>query len=225
MKTYILLLLLLFMNFGLIAQQHDLNFYLEQAKINSPLINKNKNENKIVSLDLQQINSILYKPEINLVSGIMFAPIVSHDNNSNHFEWISKGATNYTGYDQALTDGGQYQSVVSVKQPLLAGSKYKSYEGKAGISNQINENNIALTTHELDQVVGYQYILCIKSKKLTDNSLLLINELDSQVKIMQKLVENAIYKQTDLMLLQIEVKNYMAEHKMYQAEYMNNLYD
>jgi len=165
------------------AQQKDLNFYLEQAKINSPLINKSKNENKVVTLDLQQIRSILSKPEINLVSGILFAPIVSHDNNSNRFEWVSNGATNYTGYDMALTDGGQYQALVSLKQPLLAGSKYQTYSNKAGISSQINNNKIELTIHELEQVVGYQYLLCIKSKRQTDNSLLLLNELDDQVKM------------------------------------------
>ena len=225
LKTYILSILLLVTYISLNAQQRDLNFYVEQAKINSPLINKSKNENKVVTLDLQQIKSILSKPEINLQSSILFAPIVSHDNNSNRFEWVSNGATKYTGYDMALTDGGQYQAIVSVKQPLLTGSKYQSYSNKAAISGQINENNIALTIHELEQVVGYQYLLCIKSKKQTDNSLLLLNELDSQVKILKKLVENAIYKQTDLMLLQIEIQNYIAEYILYQSEYMTNLYD
>jgi hypothetical protein len=207
------------------AQQRDLNFYVEQAKINSPLINKSKNDNKIVMLDLQQIKSILSKPEINLQSSILFAPIVSHDNNSNRFEFVSNGASKYTGFDMASTDGGQYQAIVSLKQPLLAGSKYQIYSDKAVLSGQINENNIALTIHELEQVVGYQYLLCIKSKKQKDNSLLLLNELDSQVKILKRLVENAIYKQTDLMLLQIEIQNYIAEYKLYQSEYMTNLYD
>jgi hypothetical protein len=207
------------------AQQKDLNFYLEQAKMNSPLINKSKNDNKNVTLDLQQVNSILSKPEINIVSGIMFAPIVSHDNNSSRFEWVSSGATNYTGYDLALTDGGQYQAVVSVRQPLLSGSKFKSYVGKSGISRQINENNISLTIHDLEQVVGYQYLLCLKSKKLANNSLLLLNELIGQLKILQKLVDNAIYKQTDLMLLQIEVQNYLTELQIYKTEYRTNQYD
>jgi outer membrane protein TolC len=224
-KTYSLLILLLSVNFGLCAQQRDLNFYLEQAKMNSPLIYKNKNENKIVSLDLQQINSILSKPEINIISGITFAPIISHDNSTTRFELASDGATNYVGHDLALTDGGQYQALVSVKQPLLGGSKYKTYANKANISGQINDNNIALTIHELEQVVGYQYILSIKSRKQADNSLSLLRNLDEQLKIMQKLVENAIYKQTDLILLQIEVQNLNSEYKIYQAEYLTNLYD
>ena len=37
---------------------------------------------------------------------LTFAPIISHDTNTNRFEWVSAGATNYTGYDLALTDGG-----------------------------------------------------------------------------------------------------------------------
>ncbi len=42
---------------------------------------------------------------------------------------------------------------------------------------------------------------------------------------MQKLVDNAIYKQTDLMLLQIEYQNYEVEQKTFQADYKTNLYD
>lgn len=225
MKTRLLSLLLLSVFYGLNAQQRDLSFYLDQAKINSPLINKNKNESKIVTLDLKQINSILSKPEVNLISSVMFAPIISHDNNSSHFELVSNGATDYTGYDLALTDGGQYQAIVSVKQPLFTGSRYKTYVNKASISGQINDNNIALTVHELEQIVGYQYILCIKSKMQIDNELSLLKELNEQVKRLQKLVENAVYKQTDLMLLQIEIQNYEAEYKMFQGEYMTNIYD
>jgi len=224
-KTNIILILFLLAGSVLNAQQRDLNFYLEQAQKNSPLINKNTNENQIVKLDLKQINSILSKPEINLVSGVTLAPIISHDNNVNRLDLVSDGAIDYIGHDLAITDGGQFQALVSVKQPLLTGSKYKVYANKADISGQINNNNIALTIHELEQIVGYQYILCIKSRKQADNSLSLVKYLDEQLKIMNKLVENAIYKQIDLMILQIEVQNYNAEYMMFESEYITNLYD
>jgi outer membrane protein TolC len=225
MKPYFIALFLLHTYSCLYAQQRDLNYYIEQAQKNSPLINKNVNENQIVKLDLKQVSSILLKPEINLVSGVMFAPIISHDNNSNRFELVSDGATDYTGHDLALTDGGQYQALVSLRQPLLGVSKYKYYASKADISGKINDNNIALTIHELEQVVGYQYILCLKSVKQTENRLTLLKMLEDQSKTMKKLVENAIYKQTDLMILEIEVQNFRAEYKMSEAEYMTNLLD
>jgi outer membrane protein TolC len=224
-KNYFIPILFFISGLSIGAQHRDLNFYLNQAKMNSPLINKTKNDNEIVKLDLQQVRSILSKPEVNIVSGIMFAPIVSHDNNSNRIEWVSNGAVNYTGHDLALSDGGQYQALVSVNQPLLAGTKLKRYENKAAISGQINDNNIELTVHELEQVIAYQYILCLKSKMEISNSLLLLKDLDEHLKILEKLVENAIYKQTDLILLQLEIQNYEAEYKTFQSEYEAGLYD
>jgi hypothetical protein len=224
-KTGILSIIIFLLAIHLMAQQRDLNYFIEQAKTNSPLINKTRNDNKLVSLDLKQMNSVLMKPEINVLSGVTFAPIISHDNNVNKFELVSAGATSYNGYDLALTDGGQYQAVVSVRQPLLAGSKYRTYEGKAGISGQINDNNIALTIHELEQVVGYQYILCLKSLKQAEISLSLLNALEAQLKILKTLVENAVYKQSDLILLQIEVQDLNSEYRSFNAEYITNLYD
>lgn len=207
------------------AQERDLDFYIGQAKENSPLINQAENEKKIVSLDLQQMNRILYKPEINVISGFTFSPIISRDNNTGGFHLVSEGATDYIGHDLALTDGGQYQALVSMRQPLLSGSKYKAYVNKADISQQINENNITLTIHELEQVTGYQYLLCIRSLKEAENSLSLIRNLEEQYALIQKLVENGVYKQTDLMLMQIELENYNLEYKGYRAEYISNLYD
>jgi hypothetical protein len=225
-KKIVISLLLIIANLLVMnAQQRDLDFYIRQAKENSPLINQAKNENRLVSLDLQQMKRILFKPEINVISGFMFSPIISRDNNTSGFHLVSEGATDYIGHDLALTDGGQYQAMVSLRQPVLSGSKYKAYVNKADISEKINENSIALTIHELEQVVGYQYLLCIRSLNEAENSLSLTRNLEVQYGLLQKLVENAIYKQTDLMLMQIELDNYNLEYKMYRAEYISNLYD
>ena len=207
------------------AQKRDLDFYITKAKAFSPLINQAQNANKIVGLDMEQIKSILSKPEINVDASVLFAPIISHDNNRNRFEPVSNGATNYTGYDMALTDGGQYLSVVSLKQPLFTGSSFKTYSNKTSIVRQINEHRIALTAHELEQVISHQYILCLKAKRSADISLELLKELEGQLLIMQKLVENGIYKQSDLMLMQIEYENYKLNYETAQSDFRNNLYD
>ena len=225
MKTIILSFLLLF-SAGLInARQRDLNYFLEQAKSNSPLIQKNKDSNKILALDLRQTELLLKNPLITLESNILLAPIISHDSNSNRLELVSAGAGNYSGYDLAISDGGQFQAFVNVKQPLLSGSAYRGYSKKADISRQINENSTSLTIHEIEQLVGYQYILCLKSKGQIDNSRSLLTQLDEQLVVLKKLVENAIYKQTDLMLLQIEYQNLELDSKTFQDEYENNLFD
>jgi hypothetical protein len=224
-KTVFFSFLLILDVLAISAQERDLAYYLEHAKLNSPLINQAMNDNKIVNLDLQQINRILTNPEINFISGVTLSPIISHDNGTNRFHLASEDAVDYTGHDLAITDGGNYQALVSVKQPLLSGSKYKVYENKADVSQRINSNNISLTIRELEQVVGYQYILCLKARQQADNNLELRNELNNQVQVMKTLVENAVYKQTDLMILQIEAQNYEAEYVAGMAEYKASLAD
>jgi outer membrane protein TolC len=207
------------------AQQHDLNFYIGKAKENSPFIHKNISEKKVVQLDMEQLKSIYSKPEVTVEAGVLFAPIISHDNNKNQFRFVSKDATDYNGYDLAATDGGQYQAVVSLKQGLFTGSKYKTYQEKADIQNQISDNNIELTNHELENAVTHQYILCLKSEKQAKNSLELIKQVEDELNTMQTLVENAVLKKTDLMLLEITKQNYQQEYETFKSEYKSNIYD
>ncbi|MFA5047245.1 MAG: TolC family protein, partial [Paludibacter sp.] len=224
-KRCILYYLFIFIAGIIQAQQPDLNYFLDHARTNSPLIQKNKDANKVLILDLKQTEALLKSPEINLESNILFAPIISHDNNTNRFELTSPGATNYSGYDQANTDGGQFQAFISVRQPLLNGSSLKTYSAKSDISRRKNENATTLTIHELEQLVGYQYILCLKSKVQIKNSESVLKLLNDQLQLMQKLVEHAIYKQTDLMLLQIEYQNLELQNKTLDDEFKSNLYD
>ncbi len=207
------------------AQKRDLDFYIKKAKEFSPLINQAQNENKIVGLDLQQMKSILSKPEINIDASVLFAPIISHDNNRYKFELASKGATNYAGYDIGITNGGQYQTVVSLKQPLFTGSNFKTYSDRAAITQQLNDNRILLTSHELERVISHQYILCLKAKKSANLSLDLMKEFEDRLLVMKKLVENAIYKESDLMLMQIELDNYKLAYETYRSDLQTNISD
>jgi len=225
MKFILIHINLLFIVLFASAQTRDLNYYLEQAKTNSPLINKANNNNQLIQLDMQKVKSILNKPIINVEANVLFSPIISHDNNNNQFQWVSDGANSYTGYDLSYSDGGQYQAFVSIKQPLFLGKTYQSYNEQADIQTSLNENNIKLTQHELEQLVSQQYILCEMAKQQSKISKSLLDKLNEQVLIMQKLVKNAIYKQTDLMLLQIETENFRIEYEKHLSEYKLNLSD
>jgi len=221
MKRFLILMISLLIVFKITnAQQRNLNFFLEKAKITSPLIQKNKNDTKIIELDLKQTERILKNPEINLESNVLFAPIITHTNNTNRLDITSAGADNYSGYDLGITNGGQYQAFVSLKQPLLGSMNYKVYSQKSDISHKQNENSTTMTIHEIEQLVGYQYILCLKSK-----AQIVQKQLDEQLSIMKKLVEQAVYKQSDLMLLQIERQNLELSNKSFEDDYKNNMYD
>ena len=211
--------------FNVNAQVRTLDFYLKAAKINSPLINKSENETKIAQLDLAQLKSRLSKPLISLESSVLFAPIIAHDNSSGRFKWISNGANDYSGYDQAVTDGGQYQAVIAVTQPLFNKTKLQTYSSKTELTKKIDNNAIVLTIHELRQLVTRQYILCLRSEMQKQNKVALLKEMNEQLGIMQKLVEGGIYKQADLILMQIAAQNYQIEIETFQSEYQSSLSD
>jgi hypothetical protein len=223
-KLVLLILLFVFAELTY-SQQQDLNFYLEQAKKTSPLLNKNKNDNKIVNLDLQQTQRILKSPVISLESSLLFSPIIAYDKSPTSFDIVSDGSNSYTGYDQGITNGGQYQAFVSLKQPLLANMNLKPYSFKSDISRKQNDNSTTMTIHEMEQLVSYQYILCLKSKTQIRNGEIILKQFDEQLNIMRKLVESAVYKQSDLMLLEIEKQNVQVINKSFEDDYKANIYD
>ena len=222
----LLLLVFVFLSTNIVfSEQRDLNYYLDQAKKTSPLILKNQNDTKIVKLNLQQTERILKNPVISLESSILIAPIISYDLVPSTLDLITDGSSYYTGYDLGVTNGGQYQAYLSVKQPLLGRMNMKPFTQKADISRKQNENSTTLTVHELEQLVGYQYILCLKAKAQIRNGKTILQLIDEQLNIMHKLVDNAVYKQSDLMLLEIEKQNKALDCKSFENDYKANLYD
>jgi outer membrane protein TolC len=225
MKRFLIPVILLLLTGMIYSQQRDLNYYLEQARLNSPLIQKNKNDSRIIDLDLLQTERILKNPVINLESNLLFAPIISHTTNSDRLDVVSNGSDNYTGYDLAISNGGQYQAFITLKQPLLGNSNLKAYSQKSDISKKQKNNSTSMTIHEMEQLVSYQYILCIKSNVQIKNVEQLIAQLNDQLNVMQKLVNSAVYKQTDLLLLQIEKQNLEISNKAFEDDYKSNLFD
>jgi len=227
MKTYLLLLFsTLFLLPGqLLAQHHNLDFYLQQARANSPFIQQNKNEKRLIQLDIEQLKNIYSKPVVTTDASVLFAPIVARDNGSSQFKLATKDAKRYTGYDLATTDGGQYVAGVTVTQGLFNGKKLDTHAEKADIRNRISDNNIEFTLHELENAVKHQYLLCLKSKKQADSNQQLIKEVENEIATIKPLVENAIYKQSDLKLLQITLQNYQQAYETFKADYRDNIYN
>lgn len=225
MKYFFLSVFITSLSLNVFSQQRDLNFYLNQAKTSSPFINKKKNDNKQEALDLKLIEQSLTKPEVNLEANLLLAPILSFDGNKTRLEIASEGATSYAGYDLSATDGGQYQAFISLKQSVFTKAILDLYKNKFEINQQSNTNAIALSVRELEQLVREQYLNCLKEKKQGEIAWDLVEEYRNQLKIMKSLVQGAIYKETDFMLLELEFQNYVLEHQTFNANYESAVSD
>jgi hypothetical protein len=155
----------------------------------------------------------------------MFSPIVNLDNNQTKFEGNSAGADKYYGYDFAAANGGQYQALLNITQPLLNAQKLKTVTEQVNVLSQINQNNVKLSGHDIEKMVTDQYILCLQDDKQVEYAKSMLDILSEQKKIIQKLAEASIYKQSDLTLLNIEYQNFLLQQTTYKATYQRDLMD
>jgi len=220
------LILILFYVFTFAAKaQNNLNYYITAAKQNSPLINDNKNQSQANQLEIERLKTFYTKPQIGITANYLFSPIISTDNNKTSFQANAEGATNYYGYDLAYSNGGQYQAMLTITQPLFNGQRYKTATEQLNVASQINENNAKLSEHDIEKIVGDQYILCLQDIKQIAYAEEMVKLLTDQKDILKKLVENSIYKQSDLTLLNIELQNFLAQLTTFKANYRRDLMD
>lgn len=186
--------------------QPTFDLYLENAKKNSPLIIDNKNQSRANQLEAERLKAQYTKTQLSVTGNYLFAPIINNDNNNSKLDLNSPGAEKYYGYDIAASNGGQYQALLNLTQPLFNNQRYQTFAEQALVASQINSNNAHLTEHDVEKAIGDQYILCLLDKQqwqFTDSLILLLSQQQS---ILKKLTQNGLMKQSDLSLLTIELK-------------------
>ncbi len=205
--------------------QTDLSFYINQAKENSPLIKDNKNQSEASKAELERLKALYTKPQITFNAGVAVSPIINRDNGKTEFQISPSDATNYTGYDIAASNGGIYQGMLNVNQPLFNAGKLKMASEQVLVANQINLNTIKLSEHDIEKIVGDQYILCLQDLKQTDYIIQLTQIINEQKVVVNKLAENGLLKQSDLLLVSIEQQTQQNTLAMYKSIYRRDLMD
>src|SRR5260221_9999088 len=204
----------------------DLAYYIEKAKLNSPLIQDNKNQSEAAHLEADRLKAFYTKSQISLTAMYSFDPIVSRDNGRSKLDLNPDGnAQNYSGYDLAASNGGVYQGLLNLNQPVLNGVRYQTAAEQVLVGDQINQNNIQLAANDLEKFITDQYILCLQDYRQTDYLENLVRIISEQKNMVSKLVENGIAKQSDLSLLNIELKTQQTAWNTFRATYRRDLMD
>jgi outer membrane protein TolC len=220
--TVYVLTILLFSN-DTFAQ--GLAFYIGQAKENSPLIQDNKNQSEASHLEVDRLRALYTKARITLTGNFEVSPVISRDNGSSTLDLNPTDAANYNGFDLATTNGGAYQGLLTVNQPLFNENRFRVSAEEAMIGAQINQNTIQLTEHDLERFITDQYIVCLQDYKQAQSIEALLTIVDDQRNIILKLVENGLARQSDLSLLTIEQKLEQASLNSFRSAYRKDLTD
>jgi len=203
----------------------DLDFYIQSAIKNSPLIQDNKNQSEAARLEADRLRALYTKSQVFVTGTYTMAPVINHDNSQSKVEFNPEGPNSYSGYDIAVSNGGVYQGLLNFNQPLFNGVRYQTSAQQVIIGSQINQNTIQLSIHDLERFITDQYILCLQDYRQADYLAGLIKVITEQTSIVSKLVEGGIAKQSDLSLLTIEQKTQQVAYNTFRATYRRDLMD
>lgn len=205
--------------------QNNLESYLDAARHNSPLINDNRNQVRTNELELQRIKALYTQPQLGVTASYLFAPVISNTNGQSRLELNPNDPGTYSGYDIANSNGGQYQALLNLTQPLFNGKRVETYSEQVRVASQVAQNTGAIAAHDLEKVVTDQYILCLQDQQQLNYVHSMVQILSDQQAMLKKLVDNNIYKQADLILLTIEYQNSLGLRTTYESNYRRDRMD
>ncbi len=202
------LLLVGFLNFIFnlcYSQSNQLSYYIQQGLQNSPLLKDYTNQIQSATIDSSLLNA-QRKPQVNAVSMVMVVP-----------------EYNGWGYDDAITNGGNYSAQVSVTQNVFNKKAYKPQFEAISIQKQSIANTSKLSEHDLKKTITDQYITAYNSLKQVDYTKATLNLLNEEKTILQKLTEQGIYKQTDYLSFEIAIQSQEIQWKQSEIQYRNDV--
>jgi len=199
------IILFLFLVSGICVNAQSLDFYIQKGLANSPLLKDFSNQLLSGKLDSLLIQAS-YKPQVNQVSQVLYAP-----------------AGKNIGYDEAITNGGNYSALINVVQPLFTKKKKDSQFSEVLLANKTIEVNARITETELKQGITSQYLTTYADYAQIQFNESTLNLLKNEQSLLKSLADQGIYAQTDLMNLSISLTTQKIAIRQAFIQYKNSL--
>lgn len=187
------------------CQTQDLDVYINEGLKNSPLLKDYRNQLASGTLDSALLRAGK-RPQVNAIASAMMAPTYKG--------W---------GYDEAVTNGGNYEALVSASQSILNKSIYAPQYEAIHIQQQSIGNTIQLSEHDLRKAITDQYLLTysiLNSITYIQSTYKLLKDEES---LLQRLVQQGQYKQTDYLNFEIALQGVEIQSRQQRIEYKNDL--
>jgi outer membrane protein TolC len=179
MKRVFILLFCTALLFNSRAQQNNLDYFVNQAIANSPLLKDFQNQILSFSLDSQIIRAAL-KLQVNGISNNSYAPII-------------KGY----GYDEVITNGQQVSALAQVSKSFLGGKTINTQIANLQLQSQAIANSVKMSEQDVIKTVTDQYIATYGEQLQLD----FYNEINGLLRkedsLLKKLTQDNAFKQNE----------------------------
>jgi outer membrane protein TolC len=201
------------------ASQFDLQFFIQSAYKNNPQINEFQKTFAQAGLERESISAENLLPKISLTADYLFAP---YFNNTGKLVSTNPDA-NAVGYDVGITNGGLYSTQLNIEKNIFNGSVVDALSSQTMLQEHTAKNNIESAKHEIEKQVTDQYLqtfLSLSLLKLENENLGYLHEEQA---VAEQLFEGGFLKQTDRLLLNIEIENSTIAVTNLSSQYRTNV--
>jgi outer membrane protein TolC len=214
-RLYLLLIVLA----GSIHAQYNIDYFVEKAMQNSPVLKDYQNSmlsNNLQS-NLNEAENSAFK--VFLSADYLFAPYFN-----NNGQLISTNPDpNAIGYDVGITNGGLYSAQLNVEKNILNGGLLNALQNQNNLQAEQYSYNYDLEKHNLQKQITDQYLASYKSFLLYELSKDIVSNLSEQLNILGDMVEKGYAKAQNYLLLKIELQNEKISLNEAYQNYKNDL--
>jgi outer membrane protein TolC len=183
-----LLLIFLFVFISNSDAQINLDFYINKALTNSPLLKDYNNQVELGKIDSMRIKAGLGL-QVSAVSNSLYAPVI--------MGW---------GYDDAITDGVNLNATISVSKEITGKRNRRNKYDAISLQNQSVHNTSKITEQELTKNVSALYITAFGSWQQYSFNKEMLNFMTKQKEILKQLTETGSAKQTDFLSFMVNLQ-------------------
>jgi outer membrane protein TolC len=169
-------------------QTRSLDFYINTGIQNSPLLKDLKNQLSAALVDSLLVRAAR-KPLIEAKSQAMYAPYYHN-----------------FGYDEVITDGGNYQAVAAVSQSIFIRKELENKFQALEIQKQSLGNTVKLSIAELKKAIIDQYITSYSYYYDMQFNISFLELMQNENEIVKQFVTSGILNQTDYLTLLLETQ-------------------
>jgi len=202
-KTFIIFLILIYRAFS-IAQNKDLDYFLNNAVANSPLLNEYRNNILIAGVDSALIVAG-NKYQIAGNGNAYYAPIV-----------------NGWGYDKAITNGQQLSALVVMNKQIYNKRNLSLAFADIQIQKDSLRISSAISEQDLKKNIIAQYITVFSDQLQISFNNELHNLLQRQDTILKKLTQQNVYRQVDYLSFLVTVQQQNLTKQQLEIQHKND---
>ncbi|MDP4222839.1 MAG: TolC family protein [Bacteroidota bacterium] len=187
-KKSLLTCSLLFLTLIVLPQNRSLEYYIDAGIKNSPLLADLKNQLASSTVDSLIVRAER-KPQIEGRSQALYSP--SYHN---------------FGYDEVVTDGGNYQAVAAVTQNIFNRKDLENRLQALEIQKQSVGNNVRLSIADLKKTITDQYITSYSDLYDLQFNHSFLELMNHENELVKQFVISGIASQSDYLALQVETQ-------------------